>query len=120
MASQTQKLRRSAFAIGFGLVAVAAIFNIAGMKGILGRNWATVSDGLWLLPIGTVVLGSLAGLASIPSPLSNRALRRGDYERALWWLKPLGPFGREPRGIVLALAGRHGEAEEIFRVLISK
>jgi tetratricopeptide (TPR) repeat protein len=46
---------------------------------------------------------------------ARRAMWRGDYDRALLWVTPLGPFAGDLRARILALAGRFEPAARIFR-----
>src|SRR5579872_2728846 len=47
--------------------------------------------------------------------LAQRAMWRGDYDRALVCLVPLGSMASKFRGLTLGLAGRFEESEKIYR-----
>jgi len=46
---------------------------------------------------------------------ARRAMWCGDYDRALLWVTPLGPFAGDLRARILALAGQSEPAARIFR-----
>src|SRR5260370_24064726 len=63
-----------------------------------------------LLLLALVRLGAFALLL-----LAQRAMWRGDYDRALLWLLPLGSMAGKFRVLTLSLAGRFEQAEKIYR-----
>jgi tetratricopeptide (TPR) repeat protein len=105
------------FLIAFCVASTAIFVPMGVATGLFSRAWLSLANLLFLLMAAVMVVGLLSLIAEAPLRYSSSALRRGDYDRALLWLRPLGTFGRRSRGIVLALAGRFPEAETIFREL---